>query len=263
MEQVPLVDAEQVAFYEAHRDEFQSWPSKLTFLAPPQDERRPMINSLFQLYTQARIPNLPEFENKYAAALFCSVAKNLSDIVERVEFKVSKTSAMWIFHLCKDTPPTMNTVWRYSYSFFHGTETGSLWRVMSEKNIKPALSDVDAVGFYCRVAVSDNDWDIKHAVHRVMTSGKWVTPAIIGGTVEITSQHATMNSGGGSEAQDLCRLRGVVHMRRAKKWIVRSDLAQINCLIIPLMRKAPVSDIDARGNRSFGSNFNQLLAGRV
>ena len=221
------------------------------------------MNSLFQLYTQARIPNLPEFENRYAAALFCSVAKNLSDIVERVEFKVSKTSAMWIFHLCKDTPPTMNTVWRYSYSFFHGTETGSLWRVMSEKNIKPALSDVDAVGFYCRVAVSDNDWDIKHAVHRVMTSGKWVTPAIIGGTVEITSQHATMNSGGGSEAQDLCRLRGVVHMRRDKKWIVRSDLAQINCLIIPLMRKAPVSDIDARGNRSFGSNFNQLLAGRV
>jgi hypothetical protein len=72
-----------------------------------------------------------------------------------------------------------------------------------------------------------------------------------------------MNSGGGSEAQDLCRLRGVVHMRRDKKWIVRSDLAQINCLIIPLMRKAPVSDIDARGNRSFGSNFNQLLAGRV
>ena len=134
---------------------------------------------------------------------------------------------------------------------------------MSEKNIKPALSDVDAVGLYCRVAVSDNDWDIKHAVHRVMTSGKWVTPAIIGGTVEITSQHATMNSGGGSEAQDLCRLRGVVHMRRDKKWIVRSDLAQINCLIIPLMRKAPVSDIDARGNRSFGSNFNQLLAGRV
>ena len=94
MEQVPLVDAEQVAIYEAHRDEFQSWPSKLTFLAPPQDERRLMMNSLFQLYTQARIPNLPEFENRYAAALFCSVAKNLSDIVERVEFKVSKTSAM-------------------------------------------------------------------------------------------------------------------------------------------------------------------------
>ena len=43
------------------------------------------------LYTQARIPNLPEFENRYAAALFCSVAKNLSDIVERVEFKVSET----------------------------------------------------------------------------------------------------------------------------------------------------------------------------
>ena len=141
------------------------------------------MNSLFQLYTQARIPNLPEFENRYAAALFCSVAKNLSDIVERVEFKVSKTSAMWIFHLCKDKPPTMNTVQRYSYSFFHGTETGSLWRVMSEKNIKPALSDVDAVGLYCRVAVSDNDWDIKHAVHRVR--GKWATPAIIGGTVEL------------------------------------------------------------------------------
>jgi hypothetical protein len=51
MEQVPLVDAEQVAFYEAHRDEFQSWPSKLTFLAPPQDEWRLMMNSLFQLST--------------------------------------------------------------------------------------------------------------------------------------------------------------------------------------------------------------------
>ena len=80
---------------------------------------------------------------------------------------------------------------------------------------------------------------------------------------QITLQHATMNSGCGSEAQDLCRLRGVVHMRCGKKWIVRSDLAQINCLIIPLTQKAPVSDMDAGGNRSFGSNFNQLLAGRV
>jgi hypothetical protein len=52
-------------------------------------------------------------------------------------------------------------------------------------------------------------------------------------------------------------------MRCGKKWIVRSDLAQINCLIIPLTQKAPVSDMDAGGNRSFGSNFNQLLAGRV
>ena len=117
----------------------------------------------------------------------------------------------------------MNTVWRYSDSFFHGAEAGSLWRVMSEKNIKPALSDVDAVGLYCRVAVSDNDWDIKHAVHRVMTSGKWATPAIIGGTAEITSQHATMNSGGGSEAQDLCRLRGVVRMRRDHSFDAKSS----------------------------------------
>ena len=76
MEQVPLADAQQVAFYESHRAEFQSWPSKLTFLAPPQDEWRLMMNSLFQLYTQAGIPNLPEFENGYAAAFFCSVAKN-------------------------------------------------------------------------------------------------------------------------------------------------------------------------------------------
>ena len=123
---------------------------------------------------------------------------------------------------------------------------------MSEKTIKPALSDEDAVGFYCRVAVSDNDWDIKHAVNRVMTSGKWATPGIIGGNVEITSQQAIMNSGG-SEAQDACRLRGVVHMRCGKKWIIRSDLAQNNSLIIPLTRKAPISDIDARGNRSLGN----------
>ena len=84
---------------------------------------------------------------------------------------------------------------------------------MSQKTIKPALSDEDAVGFYCRVAVSDNDWDIKHAVNRVMTSGKWATPGIIGGNVEITLQHATMNSGGGSQAQDTCRLRGVAVTR--------------------------------------------------
>ena len=71
---------------------------------------------------------------------------------------------------------------------------------MSEKTIKLALSDEDAVGFYCRVAVSDNDWDSKHAVNPVMISGKWATPDIIGGNVEITSQHASMNSGGGPEA---------------------------------------------------------------
>ena len=153
------------------------------------------------------------------------------DIVERVEFKVSETSAMWVFHLCKDTPPTMSTAWRYSYTFFHGTETGSLWRVMCEKTIKPALSDEDAVGFYCRVAVlSDNDLDIKHAVNRVMTSGKWATPGIIGGNVEITSQQAIMNFGG-SEAQDACRLRGVVHMRCGKKWIIRSEVTLLKSIL--------------------------------
>ena len=35
------------------------------------------------------------------------------------------------------------------------------------------------------VAVSDNDWYIKHAVNRVMAKRKWATPGIIGGNVDI------------------------------------------------------------------------------
>ena len=44
-----------------------------------------------------------------------------------------------------------------------------------------------------------------------------------------------------------------------KKWPCANQLSHHSFLT----QKAPVSDMDAGGNRSFGSNFNQLLAGRV
>ena len=75
------------------------------------------------------------------------------------------------------------------------------------------------------------------------------TPAIIGGIAETTSQHHTMASGDGSQAQAACRTKGLVHMKRDKKWLVRSDLAQVTCIALPVIRESALADIDARNSR--------------
>ena len=58
-----------------------------------------------------------------------------------------------------------------------------------------------------------------------------------------------MSTGSGDQAQTACRTKGLVHMKRDKKWLVRSDLAQVTCLAIPVLRESNLTDVDARGNR--------------
>ncbi len=99
------------------------------------------------------------------------------------------------------------------------------------------------------VAHTTSPWATVNTVRRVVDSGKWSTPAIIGGVVETTCQHHTMDSGSREQAQTARRTKGLVHMRRDKKWVIRSALAQINCLGIPVLRESNLVDVDARGHR--------------
>ena len=105
------------------------------------------------------------------------------------------------------------------------------------------------MGFYGHCSQDSSPWATVNTVRRVIDSGKWSTPAIIGGVVETTCQHHTMDSGRGEQAQTACRTKGLVHMRRDKKWVIRSDLAQITCLAIPVLRETNLADVDARGHR--------------
>ena len=115
--------------------------------------------------------------------------------------------------------------------------------------IHPSLADDGSVGFYCRASNDLGDWATINCIRKVMSSGKWSTPAIIGGIAETTSQHHTMSSGDGSQAQAACRVKGLVHMKRDKKWLVRSDLAQVTCIALPVIRESALADIDARNSR--------------
>ncbi len=38
-------------------------------------------------------------------------------------------------------PPVMAAAWHFSYQFFHGTETGSLWNILEGRIIRPSLAD--------------------------------------------------------------------------------------------------------------------------
>ena len=51
--------------------------------------------------------------------------------------------------------------------------------------------------------------------------------------------------------------------RETKNWVIRSDLAQITCLAIPVLRESNLTDLDARGlrmsNQSMISRWNLAL----
>lgn len=111
------------------------------------------------------------------------------------------------------------------------------------------------------------DWATIHTVRRAMESGKWNTPASVGGIVEIPGQHATMQSGDGKQAQNTCCARGLVHMKRDHKWLIRLDLVQITCLAIPVVRETGLGgrsdsfvdiDISLSSPRPGGEGRNSL-----
>ena len=217
---------------------------------------------LEELRRRFNVPQLPDFEHKYLAALFAAMEKPISEQVERAQFFVSDQQAIWLLRLKQDNPPIMSTVWRFSYQFYHGMETGSLWNILKERVIRPSLADEGSVGFYCRASNDLGDLSTVHCIRRVIDSGKWSTPAIVGGVAETTSQHHTTTSGSGEQAQAACRTKRLMHMKRDKKWLARSDLAQVTCLAIPVVREPSLADVDARNSRiiqqSIGARWKQV-----
>ena len=248
VEQVPTNEQDREE-YERNKYEFKSWKGPIRYPAPPQQLWTSTQQALTELYQTFNVPQMPDFEHKYLAALFAAMDKPISEQVERVQFFVSDQQAIWLLKLKQDNPPIMSAVWRFSYQFYHGTETGSLWNIRKEKVIRPSLADEGSVGFYCRASNDMGEWSTVHCIRRVIDSGKWSTPAIVGGVAETTSQHHTMTSGSGEQAQAACRTKGLVHMKRDKKWLIRSDLAQVTTIAIPVIREPSLADVDARNSR--------------
>ena len=247
VEQVPTNDQDKEE-YERNRFEFKSWKGTIKYPAPPTQLWQSTQTDLTELYRTNSVPAIPEFEHRYLAALFAAIGP-VSEQIEKIRFFASDQEAIWLLMLKRPNPPTLATVWNFSYQFYHGTETGSLWSILRERMIRPSLADDGSVGFYCRASNDLGDWATINCIRKVMSSGKWSTPAIIGGIAETTSQHHTMSSGDGSQAQAACRVKGLVHMKRDKKWLVRSDLAQVTCIALPVIRESALADIDARNSR--------------
>ena len=248
VEQVPTNEQDREE-YERNKYEFKSWKGTIRYPAPPQQLWTSTQQALTELYQRFNVPQMPDFEQKYLAALFAAMEKPISEQVERAQFFVSDQQAIWLLKLKQDNPPIMSAVWRFSYQFYHGTETGSLWNILKEKVIRPSLADEGSVGFYCRASNDMGEWSTVHCIRRVIDSGKWSTPAIVGGVAETTSQHHTMTSGSGEQAQAACRTKGLVHMKRDKKWLIRSDLAQVTSIAIPVIREPSLANVDARNSR--------------
>ena len=248
VEQVPSNQQDKEE-YERNKHEFKSWKGVLRYPAPPQQLWDRIQMELTQICEEENVPNLPQYEHKYISALLAALGPTVKEQIERVQFYVSEDQAVWILRLRRSQPPILSAAWTFSYQFYHGTETGSLWNILREGVIRPTLADQGSVGFYGRCTQENTPWSTLNTIRRVIDSGKWSTPAIIGGVVETTCQHHTMNSGSGEQAQTACRTKGLVHMKRDKKWVIRSDLAQITCLAIPVLRESNLTDLDARGLR--------------
>lgn len=130
--------------------EFKSWKGTIRYPAPPQELWNTTQRELANLCRENNIPQLPDFEHKYLAALFAAMGASIPQQVERAQFFVSDQQAIWLLRLRRDNPPVRSTAWHFTYQFFHGTETGSPWNILKEKIIRPSLADHASVGFYCR-----------------------------------------------------------------------------------------------------------------
>ena len=151
LEQVPTNELDREE-YERNKYEFKSWKGTIRYPAPPQQLWTSTQQALTELYQTFNVPQMQDFDHKYLAALFAAMDKPISEQVERVQFFVSDQQAIWLLKLKQDNPPIMSAVWRFSYQFYHATETGSLWNILKEKVIRPSLADEGSVGFYCRAS---------------------------------------------------------------------------------------------------------------
>ena len=246
VEQVPTNEQDREE-NERNKYEFKSWKGNIRYPAPPQALWNNTQKDLADLYERSNVPQMPDFEHKYLAALFAAMEKPISEQVGRAQFFVSDQQAIWLLKLKQENPPIVSAVWRFGYQSWDRDRQP--WNILKERVIRPSLADEGSVGFYCRASNDMGDWSTVHCIRRVIDSGKWSTPAIVGGVAETTSQHHTMTSDSGDQAQAACRRKGLVRMKRDKKWLIRSDLAQVTSIAIPVIREPSLADVDARNSR--------------
>ena len=116
VEQVPTNEQDREE-YERNKYEFKSWKGTIGYPAPPQQLWTSTQQALTELYQRFNVPQMPDFEQKYLAALFAAMEKPISEQVERAQFFVSDQQAIWLLKLKQDNPPIMSAVWRFSYQF--------------------------------------------------------------------------------------------------------------------------------------------------
>ena len=98
--------------------EFKSWKGTIRYPAPPQELWNTTQRELANLCRENNIPQLPDFEHKYLAALFAAMGAPITQQVERAEFFVSDKQAIWLLRLRWDNPPVMSTAWHFTYPVF-------------------------------------------------------------------------------------------------------------------------------------------------
>jgi len=114
VEQVPTNEQDREE-NERNKYEFKSWKGTIRYPAPPQALWNNTQKDLADLYERSNVPQMPDFEHKYLAALFAAMEKPISEQVGRAQFFVSDQQAIWLLKLKQENPPIVSAVWRFGY----------------------------------------------------------------------------------------------------------------------------------------------------
>ena len=232
-------NTEAMNTYMQNIEQFKSWSTALTFPCPTNIQQG--MANLTRFLQQHSCPDLPEIERRYVAAVLASVFPTMDfrNHVSSASFMVNEDTAVWMINF-KNISHHVEAAWKYRYRFFHGTYVQSVYQILSEGKIQPSMADSNAHGFYARVTNDQDPWSLHQTINRVVKSNKWMNPIIITGQATTDRQHYTLDAGSGQQAQNLTRAHGLVHMRRDKKWVVRSDLAEVEGIVVAVLRVPPI-----------------------
>ena len=174
--------------------EEQVWIQKLegTVCYPhPQELWNRTERDLEELYQRFNVPQMPDFEHKYLAALFAAMEKPFRTSGESTIFCNQISKAIWLLRLKTRQSSNYVSSLEIQLSILPWDRNRQLLEYIKKKSYSSQPCWWRSVGFYCRASNDLGDWSTVHCIRRVIDSGKWSTPAIVGGVAETTSQHHT------------------------------------------------------------------------
>ena len=245
--------------------QLQSWNETLRYPQVPEEAVRLNMQQLTFLCQDSGVPVLPDFELRYFASMICRTGATALEVFQRVGILESALTVHWVFHLRQlwtRMDPRVSDAQKILIQFGHGTDTGGLDGILRLKYLAPAVyaDGDDAVGHYSQASLWSDVHSLTEMYDRVVSSGKWAQPVIVGGEVVCSDIHHTMKSGSGAEAQRACVISGAVHMKKDKKWVLHSNLTRITNFTVSV-RKSFQTRRDAGGLPMFTlppSRFERL-----